>query len=372
MDGKEYSKNGLAGIRSAIHRHLTSAPYHCKFNIMRDVEFKSANNVLIGTVKKMKREGKDITHSFVPISSDDLKKLVQSGILSVNDPIKLQDLVWFSIQFYLCRRGCEGVKDLRKESFRFHTDASGKPFVTLAYNEASKNHPGGFKNTNDPKRRMYATGGPLCPVMALKKYLGKLHPDSEVLYQRPAESYADEGPWYLPLALGMRKLQNMMSRLSIAAGLSRRYTNHCLRATAITNLMESGFDPVTISRLSGHRNPSSITSYCKDVSDNTKRSMGGALSASLHQQPAVRYDQPTRATAMLPHTISSYEDPSAHRAATPHTMSVCPQAPALPSSTSSNSTAISVSNRQALTSSLFENCSMHIGTLNVYPQYPPK
>ena len=68
-----------------------------------------------------------------------------------------------SLQFYLCRRGCEGVQDLKKDSFEFLVDSAGKEYVQLTFNEASKNHPGGFAETNDPIRKMYATGGPRCP-----------------------------------------------------------------------------------------------------------------------------------------------------------------------------------------------------------------
>ena len=423
QDGTEYSKNALAGIRSAIHRHLTSAPFHVKYNIMYDSEFKSANNILVGVLKKMKREGKDDTKSYKPISSGDLQKLIRSGVLGTDNPLQLQDLVWFSIQFYLCRRGCEGVKEFTKSSFLFHTDDRGIPYITLAYNEASKNHPGGFKDTNDPKKRMYATGGPLCPVNALKMYMGKLHPNCEAFYQRPDEYHHVNGIWYQPIPLGIRRLQTMMSRLSSAAALSTRYTNHCLRATAITNLVNSGFDPITISRLSGHRNPSSVTSYCKDVSDDTKRWMGGALTASLQQPSTSR--TPLQEVPSMPrevHTASgstpeiSYRPqfPAASAWSAPHSISICPQAASTPNmpnsvplqeestntrevptatpaqiqttaaplpSTVSTATTdmtdpnsnntnnmISFSNRQALSSSLFGNCTIHIGSLHVYNQ----
>ena len=304
QDGTEYSKNALQGIRSAIHRHITSAPWHRNFNILKDSEFKAGNNVLLGSLKVNKRGGKNKTKSFSAISPEDMRKLMESGVLSTGSPEGLQNLVWFSLQFYLCRRGCEGVQDLKKDSFVFLKDSSGQEYVQLAYNEASKNHPGGFTDTNDPIRKMFATGGPLCPVNALKTYLSKLHPHHEALYQQcnTTSTYTDEF-WYLPAKVGIKKLQGMMSKLSLEAKLSRRYTNHCLRATCISTLMNSGFDPLTVTRLSGHRNVQSVLSYCRDVGDHTKRRMGQTLTSSLtglQQLPAAAARPPLAAPPSAP------------------------------------------------------------------------
>lgn len=295
QDGSEYSKNALSGLRSAIHRHLTSAPWHRTVNIMHDITFKKANNVLLGILKIQKRAGKDKTRSFEPISSEDMKKLMGSEVFGVDEPQKLQDLVWFSLQFYLCRRGCEGTQQLQKDSFNF---MPGQPeYVSLKFNEASKNHPGGFQNTNDPQRRLHATGGPLCPVAALKLYISKLNPHCNSLFQRVDANGGITGCWYLPAALGIKKLQKMMSRLSEAASLSRKYTNHCLRAACIKTLMDSGYDPITVTRLSGHRNVASVMSYCHDTTDAVKRQMGQSLTSALHgEETAAALPRPALAS----------------------------------------------------------------------------
>ncbi|XP_078580667.1 uncharacterized protein LOC144864461 [Branchiostoma floridae x Branchiostoma japonicum] len=43
-DGTPYAKASYACLRAAIHRHLTGPPYHCKYNILKDKEFQTANN----------------------------------------------------------------------------------------------------------------------------------------------------------------------------------------------------------------------------------------------------------------------------------------------------------------------------------------
>ena len=250
--------------------------------------------MLVGVLKVLKREGRDQKKSFEAICEGDLQKLMSSNVFGTDTPSKLLKLVWFSTQFYLCRRGGEGQQSLRTDSFEICSDSTGRQFVQLRYNEASKNHPGGLKDTNDPKKKMFETGGELCPVAAMKKYLLKVNPSCNSFYQRPIRDICgtDDDPiWYTGEPLGINKLRTMMATISTEAALSKRYTNHCIRSTVITNLINSGFDPVTISRLSGHRNPASVLSYCNDTSEATKRSMADALNASLgsssmDQQPA--------------------------------------------------------------------------------------
>ena len=60
--------------------------------------------------------------------------------------------------------------------------------------------------------------------------------------------------------LGVNKLGNM-KELGKAANLSQVYTNHCIRATAITLWSDAGLSNCHIMTLSGHRNENSLKSY---------------------------------------------------------------------------------------------------------------
>ncbi len=344
---------------------------------MHGAEFKAANNVLLGVLKLQKRAGKDHTKSHQPISESDMHKLMmkEDGVFSRDDPQELQDLVWFSLQFYLCRRGCEGVRELRKDSFKFIPAHDNQPeYVTLNYNEASKNHPGGLEYTNDPQRRMHATGGPLCPVEALRVYLRKLHPGCDALYQRvnPKGKVTGSGSWYLPAPLGVKKLQNMMSRLSEKANLSQKYTNHCLRAACIKTLMDRGYDPITVTRLSGHRNVASVMSYCRDTTDEVKRQMGECLTSALHgtqcpalpstiRRPAITaaVDQPSSSSSSLGNSNCLQLLPSSSTTAPSSTTS-------LQEARQQSITVQSHRQQNAMSSSLFSNCTITIGSFNMY------
>ena len=60
----------------------------------------------------------------------------------------------------------------------------------------------------------------------------------------------------------MNKLGDMMKEISLAASLSKVYTNHCVRSTTISALDEAGIPIHRIMQTSGHRSESSVKSYC--------------------------------------------------------------------------------------------------------------
>ena len=127
---------------------------------------------------------------------------------------------------------------------------------------------------------MYATGGVWCPVASFEKYLQHLNPKSEFLFQRPKKKVSS-GPvvWYDNMVVGECSLGDMMKRISKEANLSRIYTNHSIRATAVTILNKSGFEARYIMTVSGHRNESSIRAYSK-TDQTTKRRMSETLTAA--------------------------------------------------------------------------------------------
>ena len=102
--------------------------------------------------------------------------------------------------------------------------------------------------------------------------------------------------WYSKAALGRNTLASMMPDISRVAGLSQRYTNHCIRATSIQTLDRAGFEARHITRITGHKSESSIKSYSKRLSENTKRLMSNTLSkptGALNQVVAHNSDEET-------------------------------------------------------------------------------
>ena len=129
---------------------------------------------------------------------------------------------------------------------------------------------------------MYISGHPLCPVSSYRKYLSKLNPKRDDLWQRPADEFDEtQDVWYLNQPLGKNTLAVFMKTISKQANLSREFTNHSIRATSISVLDVSKFTDRDIMSVSGHKSEHSIKNYTGHVTSKRKYEMSSALSASV-------------------------------------------------------------------------------------------
>lgn len=127
--------------------------------------------------------------------------------------------------------------------FKFEVDAAGRNFVTMAHDEATKNHPGRASDipSTEKMARMYETPEENYGYKALNFYQTKLNPECDAFFQYPKKKWNyDDEVWYKARPIGVNKLDVMMKSTSEAAKLSNIYTNHSVRATAITLWSNAG------------------------------------------------------------------------------------------------------------------------------------
>lgn len=154
----------------------------------------------------------------------------------------------------------------------------------------------------------------MCPVKTYDLYTSRLDPRSNRLFQVPKEgvSWNDE-MWYLAQPVGKTKVQNLMPTLYRNAGLSKRYTNHCVRSTVLGILDRGKFGARKIMQWSGHKSENSIKSYAHTTSNEEKKEMAEYLNHAAmgkENKPPVAVKSAAPATESNPVAVVPNEPPS--------------------------------------------------------------
>ena len=239
-DGSFHSENSLTSLRYSLAIYFLSER---KTDITADSEFRSSNETFFAVTTELKKLGKAKTNHHEEITSQDLKMLY--SCFDVTTPRGLQEKCLFDIIFFLVRRGRENLRQQTKQTFAIAVESTQRKYVYQAVDELDKNHRGSDNqqdSVTDP--RMYEQpGNLLCPVCCFELYLSKLNPGLNSLWQRPEQmAMEDENIWYVEVPVGKNTLGLFMKKLSKSAEMSKEYTNHYIRATAVTVLDQNNFE----------------------------------------------------------------------------------------------------------------------------------
>ena len=179
--GESYSKSSLLVFPHSFERYLNPPPLRRGLKLSIDPRFKRSNEMLNAQIVRLKCQSKENAIHKPAIGSENLMKLKTSPAIALSNPLSLLCNVWFHVVLFFCRRGREGQRQLKKMSFKFEVDASGRRFVTMAHDEVTKNHPGGVSDvpSTDKLARMYETREENDGYKALKSYMAKLHPQCD-------------------------------------------------------------------------------------------------------------------------------------------------------------------------------------------------
>ena len=111
------SPSALTGIRAALHRALSSAPYHRNFNIIKDREFMTSNQMFIACCKLYCKTNNNKAQHKSAIEPADMCLLRNYFENLHTDPVKLQEYVWFSICLHFGRSEREGWRELNRTPY---------------------------------------------------------------------------------------------------------------------------------------------------------------------------------------------------------------------------------------------------------------
>ena len=137
-------------------------------------------------------------------------------------------------------------------------------------------------------------------MKAFKLYLQNLNKTADILWQRPKHKIIDyDGEWYDAAPVGRDPLNSTMKEISKNAKLSMIYMNHCIRASVVTNLNDSGFEAHDIMATTSHKSESSIRSYAKKVPIKRRREVSDTLASKIIEKNSkvAKKDAPAMVTA---------------------------------------------------------------------------
>ena len=149
VEGKPYSRNTLKAIRSGLDRFLSGSPQRKPFSLIRDREFKPANEALDASLKDLARQGLIFsTKHKRPISKEDLEAIYAANQLGLDTLESLVNTACFYTVLYFCKRGHENQRAMKPGDWQLKTTTGGHNYFIL--NErATKNHPGGTNDNED-------------------------------------------------------------------------------------------------------------------------------------------------------------------------------------------------------------------------------
>ena len=271
-DGELLKKSSLQGIYYGIKHYLRETK---KWDL-DDIVFNKSKEMFQCLLKDLKAKGKGKTDHYPLICKQELHTIISN--LSTENPVELQWLVWFLIQFYFCRRGAENVAFMTKDTFQIIV-IGDKRCIIQKLDEMTKNH---RENDNEPSigGRIYETCTSNCPVTTFQTYLNKLNPNCNRLWQKPNTNFRKTSIWYNNCPLGVNTISKFMKQISIHARLPKVYTNHSIRVSSIT-LLSSQFSENEILGISGHQSIASLGTY-KRIGEECKERMSDYLSSGLH------------------------------------------------------------------------------------------
>jgi len=275
IKGEQYRASSMMTIRNMLRLVIQDAvaiDIFSKDHVPRNIK------VFENYLKTLKNEGLGYVSHHAEVSKEDLHKLREN--LDVADPQQLLWLAWVFIQLHLCRRGFQNSTSMKKSDLV--VDKSGAiTMIRLARNFHEENHAEVDEDASNGGRIAEIPGNSKCPVKVITKYIEKLNPKCQSLWQRPKKTATDEmALWYDNAPLGHKTLQNMMKSISLFCGLTKTYTNHCLRVSSCSLLGEAGFSDLDIIAVSKHKNLSSLGIY-KRVREERKMEMSHSLSHAM-------------------------------------------------------------------------------------------
>lgn len=267
-NGALYPPKSIYLLLCGLYRICKSNGVPFNFLDKADSRFMELHNTLDTLFSSLHAQGVGAEKkSAAVITEEDEKLMWEKGVLSYDNPVGLQNMVFFYIGLYFSLRGGQEQRDLKIEQFTRHPPSTTIYDASTYYQYVeyiAKNNQHRFKDIHGKTKvvKSYAIpGSKSCLVKILDFYFSKLPPDPKAFYLRPRQKITEGQLWYINVPVGVNTLQAILPRISEQSGTSIRYTNHSLRATSATRLFSHNVPEKVIQEVTGHRSLVGLRSY---------------------------------------------------------------------------------------------------------------
>ena len=256
-DGGDYEPASLSSFQKSIQRCLKDK--NSSFNLFQDIEFAKSREVLLGEKRELvekhdKGNRPQVAGSNTPSEEDLLFHTKQFGD---HNPEVLQRTVWFVLSLHFGFRARDESRKLSWGDIVRENDPHGGEVLVWKAERGSKTRHGDGTHQRAFNPTMQATNNELCSVKLFKKFSAHRpmmkHSDSPfflvINHKRKPESQI----LYCNSPLGKNAFGKFLLNAAKAAGLPGNISNHSVRKTCISRLMDADLPENYVAELSGYK-----------------------------------------------------------------------------------------------------------------------
>ncbi|XP_031553784.1 uncharacterized protein KIAA1958-like, partial [Actinia tenebrosa] len=254
-----------SALVASLDRHLRDQKY--PLSIINDRQFQQSKQVLVGRAKLLREEEKgERPNASNAVSKLEEEELWKEGKLGSDNPRTLCRTIWYILTQHCGLRGRQEHHSMTVEGFKLCRDDRGVEYVIFNENP-TKTRQGGLNTKRRQVRpKMFATGGPRCPVGLFKEFLNRRPPELRetgpfylAIIEKPKTAV-----WYKKQRLGVHTINQMIKAIiegTSMADSGKRLTNHSARKTVVKKLRAANVERQSIIQITGHASEQSLQDY---------------------------------------------------------------------------------------------------------------
>ena len=313
-NGELYQPDTLNSFQNSWQRVLNEKKIG--FDLKTDAEFQRARQVLKSRRKELTKLGlgnkPNATRS---LEGEEVAKLYESGYFSTKNAHSLTRVMWWKLSLLFGYRGRDETSKMLFGDVKKNTDSQGRQYLEWDIERGSKTRTGESYGSHQRayNGRAYADGSERCPVRIYDEFVRRRPKDACKLESRffltPIPAYRIKGDvWFQSTGMGKNTIGKLMKEASSLLSSSKnnnnnnnngstgteattnssssrtgrsKISNHCVRKTGISTLLDNGVHPLHVAQHTGIKNPDSLKAY--HVASATKRrEMSSILNMNDH------------------------------------------------------------------------------------------